>query len=92
MRSMVKNVRFELNLQGLNELMKSSEMQSALMTAGNAVAKSAGKEYAVRVHEASWVAIANVYPNSKDSAKDNASNNTLLKGLGSAGLSMKKGK
>lgn len=89
---MVKNVRFELNLQGLNELMKSDGMQSALSAAGNAVARSAGKDYAVRVHTASYVAIANVYPNSKDAAKENSENNTLLKGLSSAGLSMKKGK
>ncbi len=92
MRYMVKNVRFELNLQGLNELMKSKEMQSALSNAGNAVARAAGSDYASRVHTANWVAIANVYPNSKEAAKENASNNTLIKSLSSAGLSMKKGK
>lgn len=91
MRSMAKKVKFELNLQGLNELMKSSEMQSVLQTAGNAVAKSAGKDYAARVHTASFVAIANVYPNSKDAAKENSEGNTLIKGLRSAGLSTKKG-
>lgn len=89
---MVKKVRFELNLPGLNELMKSSETQSALQSAGNAVAKAAGRDYGVNVHTANWVAIANVYPNSKDAAKENAENNTLLKGLSGAGLSMKKGK
>lgn len=89
---MVKKVRFELNLPGLNELMKSSEMQSALQAAGNAVAKAAGGDYGVNVHTANWVAITNVYPNSKDAAKENAENNTLLKGLSGAGLSMKKGK
>ena len=59
---MAKKVRFELNLPGLNEVMKSDGMQSALQAAGNAVAKAAGKDYAARVHTANYVAIANVYP------------------------------
>lgn len=84
------NVRFELNLPGLNELMKSSEMQSVLEAAGKAVANNAGSDYAVRVHNASWVAIANVYPNSKKAAKENYENNTLLKALEASGLDMRK--
>ena len=38
------DVKFELNLAGLNELMKSSEMQNALLEAGQAVARNAGSE------------------------------------------------
>jgi len=79
---------FKLNLPGLNELMKSGEMQAALQAAGSAVARAAGADYGVRVHEASWVAIANVYPASKEAAADNAKNNTLLKAVGAAGLRM----
>ena len=74
-------VKFKLNLKGLNELMKSEEMQSILEEKGKRVANNAGKEYASRVHLASFVAIANVYPDSKDAAKDNYKNNTLLKAL-----------
>lgn len=88
---MAKKVRFELDIKGLNELMKSSEMQSALKSAGNALAQSAGREYASSVHTASFVAIANVYPNSKEAAKDNYENNTLIKSIRGAGLSTKKG-
>lgn len=83
-------VEFELNMAGLRELMKGPEMQGALEEAGNAVASAAGGDYGVRVHVASYVAIANVYPDSKEAAKDNYENNTLLKALGSAGLSMRK--
>jgi hypothetical protein len=90
-KSLAKKVRFELDIKGLNELMKSSEMQAALQSAGDAVARSSGKEYAARVHTASFVAIANVYPNSKEAAKDNYENNTLIKGIRGAGLSTKKG-
>lgn len=79
---------FELNLPGLNELMKSAEMQAVLTQAGNAVASAAGGDYGVRTHVASFVAIANVYPNSAKAAKDNFENNTLVKSLGAAGLSM----
>ena len=83
-------VKFELNLKGLNELMKSGEMQGCLQSAGAAVANSAGGDYGVRVHQASFVAICNVYPDSKRAAKDNYENNTLLKAVGSAGLSTAK--
>lgn len=79
---------FELNLPGLNELMKSAEMQAVLTQAGNAVVSAAGGDYGVRTHVASFVAIANVYPNSAKAAKDNFENNTLVKALGAAGLSM----
>lgn len=87
---MAKHVEFELNIAGLRELMKGPEMQAALQEAGDAVASSAGGDYGVRVHVADYVAIANVFPDSKEAAKDNYENNTLLKALGSAGLKMGK--
>ena len=84
------NVKFELNLPGLNELMKSPEMQDALLEAGQAVARSAGSEYAAEVHTANWIAISNVYPDSRKAAHENFKENTLLKALGSTGLPMRK--
>lgn len=87
---MANNVKFKLNLPGLNELMKSSEMQSALREAGQTVANAAGSDYASSVHTANWIAIANVYPDSKRAASENFKENTLLKAVGSAGLSMEK--
>lgn len=83
-------VKFELNLPGLNALMKSGGMQSQLQAVGQAVASAADGNYGVRVHEASFVAIANVYPADKETAKKNAKENSLLKGLGAAGLPMSK--
>lgn len=83
-------VEFELDINGLRELMKGPEMQAALQDAGDAVASSAGGDYGVRVHVADYVAIANVFPESKEAAKDNYENNTLLKALGSVGLKMGK--
>ena len=87
---MSKKVEVELNLPGLNELMKSSEMQAALRDAGNSVARSAGSDYACDVDVINWIAIANVFPNSREAAHDNFKNNSLLKAVGSVGLSMSK--
>lgn len=82
----MSSVDFKLNLPGLNELMKSPEMKAHLQKAGDAVASAAGGEYGVRVHDANWVSIANVYPETQKAAKDNYENNTLLKALNSVGL------
>lgn len=84
------NVKFELNLPGLNELMKSPEMQSALLEAGRSVANNAGSDYAAEVHTANWIAISNVYPDSRRAAHENYKENTLLKALGATGLPMRK--
>ena len=74
----------------LNELMKSSEMQGHLKRAADAVANFAGKDFGSQVHVASYVAIANVYPTSKEAAVESADNNVLLKSLTSVGLSLHK--
>lgn len=86
-----KIVDFQLNINGLNELMKSDEMQAVLAEAGQAVANSAGSEFDSSVHTASFVSIANVYPNSKKAARQNFKENTLLKAISSVGLPMTKG-
>jgi len=85
---MAKNVEFELNLPGLNELMKSSAMQAHLKKAGQAVASAAGDEYGCSTYVLNFVAVENIYPESAKAAIENANDNTLLKALGSAGLSM----
>lgn len=88
---MSKKIKVELNLPGINALMKSPEMQAHLSEAGAAVAQQAsamagGEPYDSRVHLASWVAIANVWPASRNAAKKNLEENTLLKASGSVGL------
>ncbi len=79
-------VRVELNLAGVNELMKSPEIQDAVLRAGQAVAAAAGEGYAAEVHQADWVAISNVYAETPEAKRDNLENNTLLRALGSTGL------
>lgn len=78
----MSKVKFELNLPGLNELMKSQEMQNILDRKGDQVVRNAGgKGYDKRTHVADFTAITNVYPTERSTARDNAENNTLLKAL-----------
>lgn len=78
--------KVELNLPGLREVMKSGEMQAALQAAGSAVASNAKGDFGVRVHQYTYVAIANVYPETKDAAREVYENNALVKAAGAAGL------
>ncbi len=92
----MSKVRVELNLPGVNALMKGQEIQAALQAAGEAVAAAAGAAasgaaFGARTHTASWVAITNVYPESREALRANIRDNVLLKALGSAGLKLTKG-
>lgn len=87
----MSKIKVELNLRGVNEVMKSPEIQAAVQAAGDAVASAAsgmsgGKAFAARTHLASFVAIANVYPDSKDAAHANFKDNVIEKAVGSLGL------
>lgn len=84
------NVKFELNLTGLNELMKSPEMQAVLDEAGEQVANIAGSDYAASPKTGRWIGFSNVYPNSARAAHENFAENTLIKALSASGLRMSK--
>ena len=84
-------VGIKLNLPGINAIMKSDGIQSVLKAAGDSVASNAGEGYAAEVRTINWIAVCNVYPDSKEAAKDNYKNNSLLKALSSSGLKMTKG-
>lgn len=85
-----------MNLSGVNALMKSDAIQAHLQAAGEAVAAKAsaasgGEAFAAQTHLASFIAITNVYPDSKKAAHRNYKDNTLLKAAGESGLYMSKG-
>ena len=91
----MSNMVFEFDIEGLRELMKSDEMKGILAEAGSNVAgkasaMAAGEPYNYRVHDASYVSIVNVYPDSPQASKDNLDNNTVLKALQASGYSMEK--
>ncbi len=84
-------VKVKLNLQGINEVMKSPEIQSACEAAGQAVAMAAGVDYGTESGTINFIAYCNVFPNSKEAAKENFENNTILKAVSSVGLPLTKG-
>ena len=91
----MSRVKIELNLEGINELMKSPEIQASLEAAGAAVAAQAsdiagGAAYDHSVHLADWVAIENVWPADPAARRDNLDNNTLIKAVGNVGLPLSK--
>lgn len=78
------NVKFVLNLPGLNEVMKSSAMQALSNSAANAIAASAGSGYEVEsAHNIGFIAISSVRASTYAAKKDCNKNNTLLKAAGS---------
>ena len=80
----MSSVEFELNLAGLNELMKSPEMVEILESATSQVASAAGSGFGKRVGQGSFTAIGNVFAENKEAASKCYKENTLLKALGSA--------
>ena len=80
---MTKDVEVELNLAGINEMMKSPGIQGALRSAGQAIARSTGASVE-QTRTINWIAVQDV--RGKDPKKANA----LLSAASSAGLSFKK--
>lgn len=78
----MSNFKFELNSQGVQELLKGAEMQSILSDLASSKASAAGAGYQAEVHVFSKRAVANIYPTDFKSAQDNYNNNTLLKVVG----------
>ena len=84
--------RFEFNMAGLRELMKSQGMQAKLEEAGSAVANIANGSkagYKTDTHVAPLTAVCTVYPSDRESGVDNYRHNTLLKAVNGAGLKLK---
>ena len=85
----MSKVKFDLDLQGLNALMKSPEMQSVLQQTGDAVASratamasNAKAEYEAVTYPIRWIAVTNVRCANSEAIRENLKNNTLLKALG----------
>ena len=83
-------VEVKLNLKGINEVMKSPEILQAVEEAGEAVAQAAGPDYTTKSGLINYIAYCNVYPDSKDAAKENFEDNTILKAVSAVGLKLTK--
>ena len=84
----MSKVKIDLHDEGIQELLKSAEIAAVCEKEANKVQSSAismsGGEYGVRKAEMKTRVGYNVYPNSKEAAKDNYQNNTLLNCIGKA--------
>jgi hypothetical protein len=57
---MAKKFEFELNLPGLNQLMKSAEMQKVLDKKAKAVQTAAGDGFNHRTYPINWIAVSTI--------------------------------
>lgn len=77
----MSKIKFELNSAGVQELLKSPEMQNILDGYAQSAAVRAGEGYDADIHLGKKRAYANVYAATPEAKKDNLENNTLLKSL-----------
>ena len=77
----MSNVRIELNSPGIREMLRSAEMQAILKEHADEIAGRAGAGYSSDTHLTGGRAVASAYVDSKEAAKDNMENNTLLRCL-----------
>ena len=84
----MSKVKFELNLPGLNQLMKSPEMQGVLLQKANEVMSRANglkqdpkAEFYTMSKAINYIAVANVRCANGEAVHENLENNTLLKAL-----------
>ena len=72
-------VKVELNDRGIQDLLKSSGIQSVLKEYGDQKATQAGEGYSSDVHVFKKRAVAHVFAETPEAIHDNYENNTLLK-------------
>lgn len=75
----MSKIQFELNSDGVQELLKGSAMQGILQQYANQKAGQAGTGYAASVRVGQRRAYANIYPATDKARRDNLENNTLEK-------------
>lgn len=76
---MSSGFKFELDYEGVGQLLKSEEMQSVLISYASAVQNRAGDDYSVYVGRTR--ANVSVRTDNDNAVQDNYENNTLLKAV-----------
>ena len=76
---MSSGFKFELDYEGVGQLLKSAEMQAVLIDYANAVQNRAGDDYSVYVGRTR--ANVSVRTDNDNAVQDNYENNTLLKAV-----------
>ena len=78
----MSKMKFELNRQGVGELLKSKEMERVLNGYAQEIAGRAGEGYRAGSYQGSDRVKVNVWPETPEAWQDNLENNTLLKAVG----------
>lgn len=79
----MNDFKFELNSEGVKDLLRSDEMTGALNELALKVRNSAGDGYEISEYIGKNRANVSVRAETKKAKRDNLKNNTLLKALGS---------
>lgn len=86
---MSDKIKVELNLAGVNELMKRQELQDMMQGLGEQIASRAEAmsenpkaEYESNTKTLNWIAVTNVRAVNHEAFEENLENNTLLRALG----------
>lgn len=88
----MSKVKVKLNMKGINEVMKSPEIAQAVQEAGERVAELAGEGHEVHVYNnLKYTTVGFVDAVTPEAVKANFEDNTLLKAVHAAGLSLTKG-
>ena len=74
-------VKFELNREGVRQLLKGDAMQSLLSDKASQAANRAGSGYKSDLHVGVNRANASVFADTYEAERDNLKNNTILKSL-----------
>lgn len=85
MSALSKKFKFELNRDGVKELLKSSEMQDVISGHANQVQNAAGNGYGSEMTIGKNRCWATVRAETPHAYYSNLKNNTLLKALGGSG-------
>ena len=80
---MSNHYKFELNKEGVRQLLSGSKMQNIVSAYGERVQKAAGEEYDVDVKSNKDRCFVRVSPSTPHAYNSDRKHNTLLKALGS---------
>lgn len=77
----MSKLRIELNYAGVGQLLRSDEVKAYLEAQASERAESLGDGYETDTYRAGTRVIASIYTGTREAAKDNMENNSLLKAV-----------
>lgn len=77
----MSNLKFELNSEGVKELLRSDEMEEVLTSYAEEIKARVGEEYSTDCVNLSSRKVASVYTEDKQAINENFDNNTLWRAM-----------